>query len=946
MKQRTMKISICVSAIFLLLFIHCSPKIIPLQKDGTEVGYQAKDGPFFHGIASGDPLEDRVIIWTRVTPPHHDLVHVRWEVSTNEDFSPLWQSGVIGTDSTKDYTVKIDVPNLVPGTEYFYRFFAFGESSMIGKTKTLPKQTDEITLGIVSCSNYEFGYFNAYDGLVEQDVDLVLHLGDYIYEYGPGTYGDEQFTRKHLPAKEILSLQDYRTRYAQYRLDQSLQKAHGSIPFILIWDDHEIANNAYQSGAENHQSNEGDFSQRKAIARQAYYEWQPIRESIGKEHYRSFSLGNLAEIFMLDERYEGRNEPTEDIEARGEKRTMLGAKQLKWFKKGLSNSKAQWKIIGNQVIFSPCDLNKVRPNSPFNLDAWDGYAYERDDIINHLKKNGIQNTVFVTGDTHASWAFEVPADPTNISNEKTVGIEIATPSITSSNWNESNSDAEVMFAEQMLKNSNPHLNYVNGRSHGFTILKLSPKEAKAEWHYTADIKTLRSTITKEHEVIIPANRQKFFKERSADVAITNVHVLSMTKRNDIVANQLVLIKDDKIDYIGPMVDFKTDLTIDGRGKYLMPGLTEMHAHIPVAEDGNDRDVQETLFLYLSKGVTTIRGMLGNPYHLTLKEEVANGKILGPRIYTSSPSMNGNSVPTIEEAKIKVQQYKDDGYDFLKIHPGIQLEVWNELEKTAKAINMPYAGHVPTAVGIRRALDSGYETVDHLDGFLEGLVPASLNLDPNSNGFFGYNFTEHVDMSLLPGLVQQAIDNNVAVVPTQTLFTRWFSPIEASAMMSEPEMQYMSPNVRFAWRQNKTRILNDPSYKEEQWANFIKIRNAILQELDRRGATFLLGSDAPQVMNVPGFSIHHEILDMAEVGIDPYKILYSGTAGPAQFFGANNYGILKKGNIGDMILVNGNPIENLANVSDIAAVFVKGKPLLLKEINKRLSEIALRHSAEE
>ena len=943
-----MRIYLCLSVIIIFLFSNCSQKVlIPLKINGTETLYDIPSAPFYHGVASGDPLIDRVIIWTRVTPEHHQLVHARWEISENQNFDPVWQSGITGTDSTKDYTVKVDVSNLEPGTRYFYRFHALGKTSMIGQTKTLPVSTEEISLGIVSCSNYEFGFFNAYDGLVTENVDLVLHLGDYIYEYGPDTYGDKNFIRKHLPAKEILSLQDYRTRYAQYRLDKSLQKAHQKLPFIVIWDDHEIANNAYQDGAQNHQNDEGQYSLRKAIAKQVYYEWQPIRETSNQELYRSFQLGELAEIFMLDERLAGRNEPAVKIEDKDLKRSMLGANQLKWFKKGLKNSTAKWKIIGNQVIFSPCDLSLVRPNSPINLDAWDGYAHERDAIVDYLNQNKIQNTIFVTGDTHASWAFDVPADKHYADYEKTCAIEIATPSITSSNWNESNSDEEVMKAEQALLSSNPHLKYVEGRNHGFTIVRLNRNEAIAEWHFTQDIKSEQSPIIMAHSERAVVNNQKLFQTRNADVAITNVNILTMKRENEILKDQLILITGDKITYIGDEVPFKGNKTISGTGKYIMPGLTEMHAHIPVAQDGNDTDVRETLFLYLSQGVTTIRGMLGNEYHLSLKKDVESGSILGPRIYTSSPSMNGNSIPTIEEAERRVKKYKEDGYDFLKIHPGIKIEVWEQLEKTAQEIDMPYAGHVPVDVGVRRAIDAGYKTIDHLDGYLEGLVPSDAGLNPNENGFFGYNFVNHVDQSLIAPLVERTIKSNVAIVPTQTLFTRWFSPKDANQMMSEPEMQYMSPNVRFAWRQNKTRILSDPEYQESQWKEFINIRNAIIKEMDRQGVTFLLGSDAPQVMNVPGYSIHHEMMDMAEIGLSTYKILQSGTSGPARFFGAEGeYGTVERGAIADLILLNDNPFENIKNTSSIAAVFVKGTPLLQKEIDNRLAAISLRHAAEE
>lgn len=426
------------------------------------------------------------------------------------------------------------------------------------------------------------------------------------------------------------------------------------------------------------------------------------------------------------------------------------------------------------------------------------------------------------------------------------------------------------------------------------------------------------------------------------IIISNINVIPMTEENLILENQDVIIRDGKIEAVR---DHQSDGrgTIDGTGRYLIPGLTEMHAHIPVPSDGNDTLVFETLFLYLSQGVTTIRGMLGNPYHLTLRKQVAEGSVLGPRIYTSSPSMNGNSVKTPAEARQKVTQYQRDGYDFLKIHPGIQLEVWEELERTAIEVGIPYAGHVPVDVGIRRALNAGYATVDHLDGYVEGLVPDDQNVDPNSNGFFGFNFVDITELSLVDDLVQLTLDNEVAVVPTQTLFTRWFSPKDPTAMMEEPEMKYMPSQTRFAWRQNKTRMINDDSYDAVKWEKFIQIRNAFLAEMDQKGVTFLLGSDAPQVMNVPGFSLHHEMKDMADAGLSNYKILESGTSGPASFFGAaGQYGVIKPGAGADLVILLDNPLSDIQNTNKIAGVIVGGTHFGSSDIQKRLAQIEARN----
>ncbi|MCZ8217716.1 MAG: alkaline phosphatase D family protein, partial [Cyclobacteriaceae bacterium] len=273
---------------------------------------EASQKPFYHGVASGDPLYDRVIIWTRVTPEDSlEQVLVKWEIAEDPAFASVYKTDSVTTTPARDYTVKVDVDGLKPGRFYYYRFKALGTTSMTGRTKTAAVQTDSVALAVVSCSNWEFGYFNAYQKIAERELDAVVHLGDYIYEYPVGGYGDTTIGRKHLPVHEIVTLQDYRTRYSQYHLDKGLQNARQQHPFITIWDDHEVANNVFKEGAQNHQDNEGEFAARKAAATQAYYEWLPIRE--GKSHYRSFSFGNIADLIMLDERLEGRTKPVDSL---------------------------------------------------------------------------------------------------------------------------------------------------------------------------------------------------------------------------------------------------------------------------------------------------------------------------------------------------------------------------------------------------------------------------------------------------------------------------------------------------------------------------------------------------------------------------------------------------------------------------------------------------------
>lgn len=477
-----------------LLICACSTeKQYPKLSDPLSASYDPALKPFYHGVASGDPLQDAVVIWTKVTP--EDSIpsgEVTWEISKDRSFGSSIKSGTSKISPERGYTAKIDVKGLEAGQTYYYRFRFEDSYSPIGRTKTAPANgSEQLNLAIVSCSNYEFGPFNAYGAIAERgDIDVVLHLGDYIYEYGARGYGDTTTGRFHEPPHEILTLSDYRTRYAQYRLDKDLREVHQNHPFITIWDDHEIANDAYKDGAQNHQANEGDYMTRRQIARKVYYEWLPIRES--DQLYRSFDYGDLADLIMLDERLAGRVAPVEsasDPKINSEDQMMLGTEQLNWFQAQLTNSDAQWKIIGNQVIFSY--LNWGFPTFSFNLDSWDGYPSERTAIIDHLRSNDIKNVVFVTGDTHSSWALEVTEDAFgDYSTSGAVAVEYGTTSVNSGNSNDrANATDEAIIAhEQRIigPDVNPQLKYTNLRDHGYLELRLTKSEATAIWFYTPD----------------------------------------------------------------------------------------------------------------------------------------------------------------------------------------------------------------------------------------------------------------------------------------------------------------------------------------------------------------------------------------------------------------------------------------------------------------------------
>ncbi len=430
----------------------------------------------------------------------------------------------------------------------------------------------------------------------------------------------------------------------------------------------------------------------------------------------------------------------------------------------------------------------------------------------------------------------------------------------------------------------------------------------------------------------------------ADFAFTHVNVITM-ENETVLKDQTVLIRDGKIAKIGAAVDINIKggaTVIDGRGKYLIPGISEMHAHIPGNQNGTEI-VEETLFLYLSNGITLIRGMLGQPYHLTLREQVAKGDVLGPRIYTSGPSINGNTVRSVEEAQAKVTAQKEAGYDFLKLHPGLTRENFDAVVATANEVGIPYAGHVSTGVGVRRAIEAKYASIDHVDGYIEGLVPSSIRVNPNTNGFFGVNFTDIADENLIPELVNATKAAGVWIVPTQAMMERWIGPTPAAEIGNDPEMQYINPRILNNWIRTKDNILNNSTYDADQANKFNALRRKVIGDMHKAGVGILLGSDAPQVFNVPGFSIQREMDAMFRSGMSPYEILKAGTVNPAIYFGDENlYGMVKEGLSADLILLEANPLENIANMKDPAGVMVRGEWLSGEFIARRLEVIANRY----
>ncbi|WP_344731611.1 alkaline phosphatase D family protein [Nocardioides fonticola] len=497
---------------------------------------------FQHGVASGDPLPDRVVLWTRVTPSAAALpgsgvgpeVRVTWEVATDRAFRRIVRRGKVATSAARDHTVKIDVDGLSPATWYYYRFHAVGATSRVGRTRTAPREDAalrSLRIGFTSCANWQSGYFAVYRGLAARDdLELIVHLGDYFYEYGPGEYGygpTNEDIRPHVPAKEVLLLADYRQRHAQYKTDPDLADLHAKYPWIITWDDHEVADNQWSGGAANHDpATEGSWERRRARAHRAYDEWMPVRMNgtaalgDGDRLYRRFRFGRLAEISMLDLRsyrseqvsFPGTDAPSEVDDPT---RTITGAAQMAWLKRSLSATEVQWKVIGNPVMIAPVEFGTLPPEIgsaisgatgvlpaeglPYNTDQWDGYTADRRTVFSHLASNKIDDVVFITGDIHSGWAANLPSDPSPLSQDvPSLAVEFVGASVTSNNLKDytgSPPRTTSLVVEAAIKAANPHIEYLDFDSHGFCILDITPARTQCDWYVIGDRRDPATPIT-------------------------------------------------------------------------------------------------------------------------------------------------------------------------------------------------------------------------------------------------------------------------------------------------------------------------------------------------------------------------------------------------------------------------------------------------------------------
>ena len=427
--------------------------------------------------------------------------------------------------------------------------------------------------------------------------------------------------------------------------------------------------------------------------------------------------------------------------------------------------------------------------------------------------------------------------------------------------------------------------------------------------------------------------------RLKEIVFKGVNIIPMDEE-EIRVERDVVVKNGIITAVGKPsnVTYSNDaLIIDAKGKYLMPGLAEMHAHVPPGDDLEQ--MKEVLMLFALHGVTTIRGMLGHPRHIELRNKLQSGEIMGPRFITSGPSFNGNSVKTPEAAAAMVKEQKNAGYDFLKLHPGLTKENFAAIVATAKEVNIPFAGHVSFDVGVWRAINAGYATIDHLDGFVESLVPGIENMKEQETGLFGLYIADKADESGFTKLIAELEKHHIWVVPTQALAERWFHPAkDPEALRNEPEMKYMSSVTLNNWVNSKKNLMQNPNYNAATVNRLIELRKKLILECNLNGVGLLLGSDAPQVFDVPGYSVHHELKYLVDAGLTPYQALRTGTANVGKFLRREDLGIIKTGAVADLILLNGNPLKDINQSKNIEGVMLGNMWLPKNYISAELKKL--------
>ena len=426
-------------------------------------------------------------------------------------------------------------------------------------------------------------------------------------------------------------------------------------------------------------------------------------------------------------------------------------------------------------------------------------------------------------------------------------------------------------------------------------------------------------------------------------AFTNVSVLPMTS-NTVLPGQTVVVRDGTIGAAGPEAEVDVPrgaAVIDGEGRFLMPGLAEMHAHVPPGENPPREEVEDILFLYVANGITTIRGMLGFAYQIPLADELERGDVLGPNFYVGAPSLNGGTARTPEAAETLIRAHVEAGYDLQKIHPGVPLAAWDRMAATAGEAGFTFGGHVPADVGLVHAIQTGMSTVDHLDGYIQAIASDDVQAQVNAGTISLGGLARGVDDARLAEIVQLTIDHDVYVVPTMYLWENLYGAPDADAILQQSEMRYVSPATREGWRRRA-----GPG--REGADVYLALRMRVLKELSDAGAGILMGTDSPQLFNVPGFALHRELVVMSEAGMSNYEILKSGTATVGEYVASHlgldgAFGTIAEGQRADLVLLGSNPFDDLANLADRVGVMVRGRWVDRAEIDAGLEALAAKHS---
>ena len=428
------------------------------------------------------------------------------------------------------------------------------------------------------------------------------------------------------------------------------------------------------------------------------------------------------------------------------------------------------------------------------------------------------------------------------------------------------------------------------------------------------------------------------KAAADDFVIRHVDVVSMLEPG-IQADRDVSVRDGRIASVaagGAATVSGDTVVIDGTGRFLIPGLSEMHAHVPVERDYRD----EVLFLWVANGVTTARGMLGHPDHLTLRDDLLAQRVLGPRLITSGPSFSGRSGGGSDAVAARVREQQLAGYDFLKIHPGLTADEFDALAGTAREVGITFAGHVTASVGLWPSLAAGQTTVDHLDGYFQVLVPEDAEVPEGSAFSFGLGLTPFVDRARIAAVAARTRELGGAVVPTETLSENTAGAHAWRAMTERPEFRYLPRDLRDRYVERLQRAAQ--AVTPETGARFLTVRKALIKALHDAGVPVLLGSDSPQTFNVPGFSIHRELEAMVAAGLTPYEALATGTTAPVDFFESTDWGAVAPGRAADLVLLEADPLADIGNTRRIAGVMVRGRWLDRAEIDAGLAAIARNH----